>query len=382
MKRTAAAWMALGVSAALMSSRIPTAAGVGSGTLHTTALTFASSSSGTITFRVRTDIPADADGTSLQLEFVTDGNGTSPGAGGAGGAGGVPEPFPVPTTVTFGLAYDGAPIAGFGCNAQQATTGCSASPGSPNVSVLVSKAPSSVGRYAVTLSYPAGSSSVTGTFTLTIGGIPTSPSIRGLAYIVNGTFGAPLAPTGICGAGTGGAPGGSGGASGSGGSSGGGGPLCNAPFCVCFPAICEKLVWREWKIPLPEPCRCPPEWKTPIEEGFDRVLVVANPVNRAGQPIGAGMAQQVRFNVEGGKAIGPVVDGTIGEYLQAVEFRRGAPPRVSTTALGVTSEVIVAGPQSESSGGGGLTYVLVALLALALAALGFVTRRRGANQAR
>jgi hypothetical protein len=329
-----------------------------SGTLHTSTLTFADSGTASLAFNVRTDIAAGADGTSIQLEFTTDGNGAAVST----------EPFPTPASVTFSLSFGGTAIAGFTCNALTAVTGCHAPPGSPNVDVLLTKQGSSFGRYTLTLSYPAGSSGLTAPWVLGIGGIPTSPAgIRGMASIVNGAFQAPLAPTGACGTGAATCP---------------AGQSCKGPcifgICQLHPQICKAIWWPIW-LPWPRvgpPClSCPIEWQGTFGEEFERVVLSFAAFGREGAPLGAGRAKEIELKIEGGSAIGGLVDLGEGQYAQMIESRRGEPsPRVTATIAGVATPGFVAG-STVGAARSPLTTVLTVLLAIALAVVAYLARR-------
>ena len=155
------------------------------GTLHASTLTFSGSSTASMSFKVRTDIAAGADGTSVLVEFAQDGNNRPLNA----------EPFPTSASVTFTLSYNGTAVPGFACTAQQAVNGCSSTNSDP--AILFTKQSNTFGRYSLTISYPSGSSSFTAGWSLGVNGLPTSPhAIRGTGAITNGTFQAPLVPAG------------------------------------------------------------------------------------------------------------------------------------------------------------------------------------------
>jgi hypothetical protein len=213
------------------------------------------------------------------------------------------------------------------------------------------------------------------TWTLGFEGVPTSPVMRVIS-LINGpgaTFNT-LSPTGACGAGC---P---------------SGQSCQAPCPNVCPTgqSCQPFQgpffpwWKyvryivdiKWPPPGPPCLSCPPDWDRPILDGFDRVLVSIAPFTREGRPLGAGHANEVAVKITGGEAIGPVVDAGSGLYMQMIQHRRGASPRVIATAAGVTSEETIAGV--EPAGAGiykTLTYLFGVLL---LAAIGFIVMSRGA----
>ncbi len=164
--------------------------------------------------------------------------------------------------------------------------------------------------------------------------------------------------------------------------------LCEPSLCEKRPWLCEPLLITQWPlvhIPLclkcpPPPClSCPSPWKDPVKEGFDRVVVAFTPFDRESRALGTEKADQIQLSIKGGEPVGGIVDMGNGQYLQLIEYRKGEPPRVSATAAGVTSEEIVAGPESHADARVYeiLTYVLSALLLAALAGIAWLMRRRG-----
>jgi len=343
------------------------------GTLHTSTLTFADSTTASLSFTVRTDIAKDADGTSVQLEFAPDGNNAALGG----------EPFPTPAAVSFSLSYNGAAVTGFSCTAQQAVAGCLATPGTqgtPNVSILLNKQPASFGRYALTISYPGagGSTGLTGPWVLGISGIPTSPSsIRGNASIINGTFQATLTPTGACGGGATACPAGQSCK----------GPCTTTNICVLHPPICEiawEPVWFNWP-PNGPPClSCPVQWQGPFGEEFERVILNFTALGKGGLALGAGRAKEIQLHIEGGRPIGELTDMGGSQYAMMIESRKGEPsPRITANIAGAAAPTFIAGSTAAApSPTSPLPAILVVLLVLALAVIAFLARRASGGATR
>jgi hypothetical protein len=209
---------------------------------------------------------------------------------------------------------------------------------------------------------------------LAISGLPVnaSPQVRGTVALSGSHNGVSfLDPTGPCATGSCQAP-----------------NVCAPPCSPCSPCInCHFPWWKyvryvvdiKWPFPLPDPPECPVcgIWGGLVPEGFERVLVSVTPFVRPGEPLGSGKVGDVKFNISGGEAIGPVFDAAGGRYMQMIQFPKGEPPRVSVSAAGVTSEQMVAVPMA--GGGPGiyrtLTYVFGVLLLLAIIAIAVLSRR-------
>lgn len=204
---------------------------------------------------------------------------------------------------------------------------------------------------------------MTETWKLEIIGVPTPLRITG--SVDQGAFKS-LVPVGVC--------------------TGGGQPC---PSVCPFGMSCQPFFvfpwWKyvavlaniTWPIP-PNPCLfCPRPWDGPIREGFDRVMVSVTPFVRPGEPLGAGKAREIDMHIRGGEAVGGVFDAGSGQYLQLIEYPRGAPPYVSVAAAGMTSAEMRVGPAPSGAERTYriLTYVLSALLLAALIAIAWLLRR-------
>ncbi len=106
-----------------------------------------------------------------------------------------------------------------------------------------------------------------------------------------------------------------------------------------------REVELHWPFPGPPCLSCPPEWREPIRERYERVLVSMTPYTREGVPLGPGRAKEIHVSITGGRAVGGLVDVGQGQYLQLIEYPKGKPPRVSATVGGVSSEKKVADPR-------------------------------------
>jgi hypothetical protein len=214
-----------------------------------------------------------------------------------------------------------------------------------------------------------------GQWTLTIGGLAT-PSPRVVAHIIKGSFDS-LTPTGAAAAST---------TCPSGHTCCSGSTTCHTcPFkCPPHGRFCEFFEIRWFAVPFPippePPCRgCPDFWKLPFREGFERVLVSFNPLDREGKPMGVEKLDQIKVNVKGGSLVGSLVDMGEGRYAQMVEHATGEPPRVSASAMGITTPEVFAGTAPSPMLGTyrTLTFLFAAALVLALGGGAAWMRRRG-----
>ena len=323
------------------------------GTVQTRVVTFAGGTNHVVTFKAKDDLPENQN-IVFWLDFAPDDNPTAPlGA----------EPLTVLTLATFQIKYTGTLVTGFSFNAEQMAAvpdggsditgyavpaGSGTPPNLPGTTVpvkLIAKKVG-VGRYTIGITFPSGSAGVTGDWTLEMDGLPVAPRIRALIAVdeVKAGFTALTdAGTGLCGPGT----------------------SCLAPCTAtctfpdfCHPSckvppynICRYKPWLcefrviEWPKRFPPGClSCPKPWEDPIPEDFTRVLVEFVPLDKQGEPLGPEKAADVKVNIQGGEPIGILVDQGDGQYTQAVQYRKGAPARVSVTAAGVTSPPIVPAP--------------------------------------
>jgi len=326
------------------------------GTFQTRLVTFSDSPDRIITFKVNPALgPGEA--AALVLNFVTDGN---------PGMGTPPDPFPAPANVTFKLQYNNADITPdggsppFNFKSQDvATMNYQANSMAGHVAMIAQR--KGPGSYSIQLTFPDGASILGGlNWTLTIGSIPTMPTIRGMAYIDPGNF-VDLSMAGPCGNGT----------------------VCNPPP----PCNCVKIDWSRYiyyvvdlHFPIgPDPCDfCPDPWNKPIPEGLDRAVVSLMPYVKQGVLLGQGRARDISLNIQGAQAVGPLFDAGGGQYYQMLEFRKGESPTVSATVAGMTSSVTSVVP-GTSAGGTGieryLAWIFGVLLLIALIVI--ATQRRG-----
>lgn len=180
---------------------------------------------------------------------------------------------------------------------------------------------------------------------------------RTVASIDQGVFKV-LTPTGVCGGGTtpppcpGVCP---------------PGYICQRIFRPPWDELVEVVIWPKWPLPGPPCLSCPPDWRQPVPDGFDRVMVGLAPLLRENAPLGPGRAGDIKVSIDGGQAVGPVFDVGDGSYMQLVQHRAGDSPRVRASVGDVMSEEVTLG---RTSGVNPifrtLTYALLVLLIIAI----------------
>jgi hypothetical protein len=367
-----------------MTLLLPAGAAAAPGEMQESVLTYADEASNVARFKVHA-LPANGI-VKLAVEFAPIPNGAPLSA----------EPLPTPAAVGFDLKYDGAAL-GFNFTAGDATTaftrsftvtGVPQTTGTPlNVAVDLDvekpkgfprnppPAPPTFGRYQLTLSFTGGTGTgMPAEWTLAITGVPAGRqvlvSLSGAATFTKLDVANPPPAPSTCPSGNTCCP---------------GSltchlcPLCK--FCPPIARICEYVL-IEW-VPFPRPgppcLQCPIPWKVPFREGFDRVLVAFDPRDREGKPINADQIDQIKVNVQGGQLIGTLVDQGEGRYVQMVEYPSGEPPRVSATAMGVTTKEFLAGspPPPALRTYRTLTFLLAAALVIALGGGAAWLRRLG-----
>lgn len=85
-----------------------------------------------------------------------------------------------------------------------------------------------------------------------------------------------------------------------------------------------------------------------------RVTANLNPA--PGEPLGAGKAREVNLHIRGDEPIGEVFDAGVGQYLQPIEYPRGASLSVSVAAAEMTTSemrVPVGSTRAEGRGAEG-----------------------------
>ena len=337
-----------------------------SGTLQERTLTFAGSATESATFNFEGSVASGAS-VRLWLDVQSEGVTTVPPGS---------EPFPTPTGVSFTLKYNAADVPGtvggsavptLTFTAQNMADGYDFVASSLPVEVTTGKP--AVGRYEIIFTFggDGGSATVDKVWQLQMSGVPLAT--RAMVYIEDKGHFQTLSPAGACGA-----------------SACPVGQTCKGPcvvtsICKLRPEICKIVwepVWFDWP---PGPClSCPMQWQGPIEEQFERAVVSFTALGKEGEALGAGHAKEIQLNIEGGRAVGELADLGDGQYAMLVESRKGEPsPRVSATIAGVKSGVLVAGSVVAGGGGSQLPLVLGILLVIALAVIGYLSRRAGAG---
>ena len=333
--------LALGIA----SSGVRTAWAAESGTLLSQTGTFVRETSDPkIDFQVAAGKSAGTT-TKIYLEFVTEGNATSP------------PPDPNLNSIKFTVSKGGATSDFVPPGGADNTT-------FPDKVVVLTRGAENPadprGLYVLAVAHLTATSAAE-SWSITIKNL--SSGLRGVISIDQGTL-TSLTPTGTCG-------------------SCSPCPTCQPP-CPPFES-CQPLNWIDWdrysryailpRWPKPSPClTCPEPWRRLPPEGIERAWVVLTPVVRDSAPLGPGRAKDIKLNVKGAELVGPVFDAGRGEYFQLIEFRKGSAPRVSASVGNVTSEEIVAGQGGVSPIFRTLTYLLGVLLILALFMIG---RARG-----
>ena len=366
-------WMGRALALGVVLVGLCSPASAATGTVQERVLTFTDVN--TLNFTVNTAdltvVPGGSEPTViLLLDFATDGSDKVPAT----------DPFTSLSSVSFTLTYDGASIVNnlpaggdFTFTANQTLTTPfvtkNHTAGSPNVSLFGKQL--RVGEYYISLGFPTGADTLTKDWSLAITGAGFPSSVRGHAYIEQGKFKS-LGVHAAC-------P--------SGGVSCPAGQSCKGPcpfpppYCVTHPWSClrERVwipKWEPWPGPGPNPClSCPEPWKEKFGDEFERKLFSFVALNKDGGELGSEQTKQIQLSVVGGRAVGELVNLGGSEYAQLLEVRKGqAPPQVSAKIAGASAPVFVAGPAAQPSNSR-LTLILVALLALALIAIGYLFSR-------
>jgi len=333
------------VAAALLFWGTPIAIAQPSGTVLRQTMTGLSAASPTMEINVSGPKSANTT-TKLFLEFGPDGNAVT-----------TPPPNPsLPTSVNFRITTT-INTAAVNFNP---TGGVDTSAFPNKIVVLAPGDPANApGLYILSVTHLAAvDASTTETWKLEISGLPTS--LRVMGSVDQGEFKS-LTPVGIC--------------------QGQQCPSVCPRFETCQPIFVfpwwkyvAEVINLPWPIP-PNPClTCPAPWDVPVRYGFERVLVSVTPYIRPGEPLGPGKAREISLNIRGGEPVGGLLDVGRGQYVQLIEYPRGEPPRVSAAAAGVTAAEMRVGPAPSAAERTYkiLTYVLGALLLIALVAIGWL----------
>lgn len=130
--------------------------------------------------------------------------------------------------------------------------------------------------------------------------------------------------------------------------------------------------WPPWP---PEPCwQCPPDWGIEVPEDMIRKFVLIRPIDEKGNLLGSGLADEIKYELKDAKAVGPLFDNQNGEYIQAVEYKKGAEPVISATVRNISSKKIAIEKPVKPSV---LPWVLLAVSVIVnFAFLQRVTRKR------
>jgi len=114
--------------------------------------------------------------------------------------------------------------------------------------------------------------------------------------------------------------------------------------------VLQGLHWTDWTADLVFDPAVAKEVDRAPREGFARKVARFEPADALGNKWGPGHADDVAFRIEGGTAVGPVIDNWDGTYLQVVEFSAGTTPSVRVSAGGATSEPVVLGSEPTDPG--------------------------------
>ena len=312
-----------------------------SGTLYSQTATFVNDAvSPSINFEVGTNKPAGLN-TVVLVELGTDGSSASP-----------PADPNLPPGVRFRVTKDGVAMPDF------TPIGGADNTTFANKLVVLSKGDENTGDprglYKLEIVHGTGTTAAE-TWKLEIMNLP--PGFRAVASISKGIFKA-MTPTGVCGGGTtpppcpGVCP---------------PGYICQRIFRPPWDELVEVVIWPKWPLPGPPCLSCPPDWRQPVPDGFDRVMVGLAPLLRENAPLGPGRAGDIKVSIDGGQAVGPVFDVGDGSYMQLVQHRAGDSPRVRASVGDVMSEEVTLG---RTSGVNPifrtLTYALLVLLISAI----------------
>lgn len=313
-----------------------------SGTLLSQTATFINGAAApSIDFEVAGNKPTNIT-TVLFLELGADGSSTSP-----------PLDPSLPGTVRFRVTKTGVAMV-----SEFTTTGGADNTTFANKIVVLTKGDENTadprGMYKLEIGHLTGTSAAE-TWKVEITNLPAG--LRTVASIDQGVF-KMLTPTGTCGAMSppqpcpNVCPPGS---------------ICQRIFRPPWDELVEVVIWPKWPLPGPPCLSCPPEWRQPVPDGFDRVLVGLAPLLRENAPLGPGRAGDIKVSIDGGQAVGPVFDVGDGSYMQLVQHRAGDSPRVRASVGEVMSEEVTLG---RTSGVNPifrtLTYALLVLLIIAI----------------
>jgi hypothetical protein len=152
----------------------------------------------------------------------------------------------------------------------------------------------------------------------------------------------------------------------------GGGTVC--PVCPPWRVVFEIPWWEKvpvwpwpWPGPGPDPClSCPPEWKTRVPEDYFRKIIALRPTDETGSLLGPGLKDAIKVDLKDARVIGPLMETGSGEYFAAVEYKKGADPRV-TASVNVKGRSLSTGEISlePRATPGWIAWVLFAVSALA-----------------
>ena len=145
---------------------------------------------------------------------------------------------------------------------------------------------------------------------------------------------------------------------------------CDLVVHVPWPWEKMRIVPWPWPGPGPDPCwSCPPEWKTPIPEEYDRRIISVQPTDEMGSILGTDFKDAIKLDLKDARILGPTMKTPNGEHLMAIEFKKGANPKMTASftwkGKSLSTGEISMEPETTTGKPGWLAWGLLALSAIA-----------------